>query len=117
VSDVAVHFTDKPTEITGTLFGADGKPAPEFFIVVFSTDRAFWIPQSRRVRSARPGNTGTFRIANLPPGEYYLCALTDLDSSAISSASSTFLETLAAASIKMALAEGQKVTQDVQVKR
>ena len=75
------------------------------------------LPQSRRVRSARPGTTGTFRIANLPPGEYYLCALTDLDSSQISSASSTFLEALAAASFKISLAEGQKLTQDVQVKR
>jgi hypothetical protein len=117
ISDVVVHFTDKPTEITGTLFGADGKPAPEFFIVVFSTDRTFWIPQSRRVRSVRPGTTGTFRIANLPPGEYYLCALTDLDARQISSAASTFLEALAAASFKVSLAEGQKLTQDVQVKR
>lgn len=117
VADVIVHFTDKPTEITGTLFGADGKPAPEFFIVVFSTDRTFWIPQSRRVRSVRPGNTGTFRIANLPPGEYYLCALTELDNREISSASSTFLEALAAASFKISLTEGQKLTQDVQVKR
>src|SRR5687768_3979255 len=75
--DLVVTFTDRPTEIAGTLQDTSGRPAPEYFIIVFPTDRALWKPASRRVQMTRPGNDGQF-LATMPPGEYHLAALNDV---------------------------------------
>lgn len=115
VTDTVVRFTDRPTEINGTLVDQAGRPAPQYFIVVFSADRTFWMPRSRRVRSLRPGNTGSFKITGLPPGEYFVCALTDLEPAQLYT--SAFLEPLMASSYKIALAEGEKKTQDLKLAR
>lgn len=115
VGGAVITFTDRPTELTGSLLDTTGKPALEYFIVAFPVDRALWVPGSRRVRSARPGNTGNFRIANLPPGEYYVCAMTDLEPNLLNTAA--YLEPLVAASIKLALAEGERKVQDLKIAR
>jgi hypothetical protein len=112
VGDAVVTFTDTPTEITGTLFDAAGQPTPQYFIMVFSTDRTMWRAYSRRVKYARPGNTGEFRVV-VPAGEYYVCALTDLDPYEMYS--STFLDPLAAAAMKITLADGEKRVQNLKV--
>ena len=115
VGGVVVTFTDSPTELTGSLLDTDGKPALEYFIVAFPVDPAYWTPSSRRIRSARPGNTGSFRIAGLPPGEYYVCAMTDLEPNMLYTP--RYLEPLAAASIKLTLGEGEKKVQDLKIAR
>ena len=38
VTDVVVTFTDRVTEISGTLLDAAGRPAPGYYVVLFSTD-------------------------------------------------------------------------------
>jgi hypothetical protein len=79
VRDVEVRFTDRPTEVSGDLLDAAGHPASEYFIIVFAADKTYWTPQSRRIQSARPASDGHFRVQNLPPGEYYIGAVTDVD--------------------------------------
>ena len=115
VGGAVITFTDRPTELTGSLLDTNGKPALEYFIVVFPMDRSLWTAQSRRVRSARPGNTGAFRIAGLPPGDYYVCAMTDLEPNLLNT--SAYLEPLVAASIKLNLTEGEKKIQDLKIAR
>ncbi len=113
VSGVVITFTDHPTELSGHLLDSKGKPTPEYWVVTFTTDRAFWTPGSRRVRTMRPDADGKFRMVGLPPGEYYMVALTDLDQADMSDA--TFLEQLAAASLKIRLADGEKKAQDLKL--
>jgi hypothetical protein len=74
-----ITFTDRASEITGMLKDAQGAPAPEAYAVAFSTDRAAWFFNSRRVAAVRPGRDGQFSIRNLPPGQYRLAAAADLD--------------------------------------
>jgi hypothetical protein len=109
---IVARFVDKPAQISGTLRDKTNAPAPGYFIVVFSTDRAMWNSGSRRVRQTRPGTDGTFAIP-LPPGEYYLCALTELDPSSLSDAS--FLEQLAPSAIKITLRESEVFQQDLKI--
>lgn len=116
VGGAVITFTDRSTELTGSLLDTDGKPALDYFIVAFPVDRSFWTPQSRRIRSARPGNTGSFRIAGLPPGDYYVCAMTDLEEQNLLY-TPAYLEPLIAASIKLSLTEGEKKTQDLKIAR
>lgn len=114
LAGVVVTFTDHPTELSGSLLDSNGKPAPGYWVVTFTTDRTMWTSGSRRVRTARPDARGQYRVVGLPPGEYYMVALTDLDPGDLSDAS--FFEQLAAASFKITLAEGEKKTQDLKLR-
>jgi hypothetical protein len=110
---LVVTFTDRSQPLSGTLVDAGGQPTSDYFIVAFSTERRFWTPGSRRVAQARPGNTGAFSITTLPPGEYYLCAVTDVDSNELYDA--VFLESLIRAASKVTLADGEQKVQNLKL--
>ena len=74
-----ITFTDRITELSGTIQDASGQPAPEYHVVVFARDKAYWAAQSRRIRTARPGVDGKYVMPNLPPGEYLMTAVTDME--------------------------------------
>jgi hypothetical protein len=113
IKDLVVTFTDKLSQISGTLQDASGKPVVGYPIVVFSTNRASWTFGSRRIAQAHPANDGTYKIQGLPAGEYYVCALTDLDPNDLYDP--VFLDQLAAASFKISLAEGETKVQDLKL--
>jgi hypothetical protein len=109
IDDMTVVFTDRPSEITGTLQDSTGRPATDYFIVVFSTNRAYWTPLSRRVMQTRAGTDGTYLLRNLPAGEYFLAALTDLAPGDTSDP--TFLGELATAAVKVTVTDGATTVQ------
>jgi hypothetical protein len=113
LSGVVVTFSKSATSISGHLIDAAGQPAPGYPIVVFSTTPSDWGAGSRRVVSAKPLSDGAYKITGLPPGEYYLCAVGDLDVNDLYDPS--FLEQLAAASFKLILADGEKKVQDLKI--
>ena len=113
ISGVVVTFTDRPTELTGALSDAIGRPAPGFYVVVFPADRKQWNPGSRRLPApARATSDGTFRFAGLPPGTYYMAAATEIDQTDL--ADTAFLEALAETAATVTLAEGERKKQDIQ---
>lgn len=72
---ITVTLTDRVTDLSGTIRGAEGSGA---YIVVFPADSTQWTP--RRMRSAQADLRGRFRIAGLPPGDRYLAvAVKELD--------------------------------------
>jgi hypothetical protein len=72
---VTVVLTDRITDLSGTVTGADASGA---FVVVFPADSGNWT--ERRVRSTQTDSRGRFRIVGLPPGERYLAvAVAELD--------------------------------------
>jgi hypothetical protein len=115
LADVSVTFSNRRSELSGTLQTSTGGPAPEYFVVAFSTDRTYWTEQSRRLKSVRPGTDGRFTFTGLPAGEYLIAALTDVDPDEWQSPS--FLEQLVPAAIKVGIASGARVTQDIRVVR
>jgi hypothetical protein len=108
-----IVFGDKTQELNGTIQDAMGNPTADFTIIVFSGDKSFWVPQSRRIASSRPGTDGKFTFRSLPPGDYRLTAVTDVEPGEWFNPD--FLEQLAAASIPVSLKEGEKKTQDIKV--
>jgi hypothetical protein len=64
---VTVLLTDRVTDLSGTIGGAEG---PGAYVVVFPADSTQWTP--RRMRSAQADARGRFRIVGLPPGQRYL---------------------------------------------
>jgi hypothetical protein len=114
LQNVVVTFTDQPTELAGTLMDGAGKPVAGFAIVVFSTNRASWFPGSRRISPAiQVSSDGKYRALGLPPGEYFLAALTDYEPGDLGDAS--FLEQIAAVAMKVTLGEGEKKPQDLKI--
>ena len=75
VANVALVFTDQQSEINGKVTDQQDVPSPDFTVLAFSTDPAFWRPQSRQIMTARPDQTGQYRIRGLPPGDYYVTAV------------------------------------------
>jgi hypothetical protein len=113
IKDLVVTFTDKLSEISGTLQDAAGKPVVGYPIVVFSTNRAAWTFGSRRIAQAHPASDGTYKVQGLPAGDYYVCALTDLDPADLYDPAC--LDQLAPASFKITLADGEKKTQNLKL--
>jgi protocatechuate 3,4-dioxygenase beta subunit len=115
ITGLTVAMTDQPTELTGTVLNAQGQPTSEYAVLAFSTDRALWTTAPRRVSgAARLSSDGKYRISGLPPGEYYLAVITDLTPGQLDDPS--FLESLIAAAVKVALGEGERKVQDYQVR-
>jgi len=46
--------------------------------VLFSSDSSRWYRQSQALRLERPSQNGEFRVGSLPPGSYYVVALSDV---------------------------------------
>jgi hypothetical protein len=112
IDDIVVTFTDRVTEISGHLLDQARKPAPDFHILVFPADRRLWSLGRDRLRpGVRPDASGRYRIVGLPPGDYLLAALSELQPDDF--ADPAFLEMLVPGSVKISLAEGEKKTQDV----
>jgi hypothetical protein len=113
LAGVEVTFTDRRSELSGTLQTGAGDAASDVFVIAYAADRRFWGPNARRVQAVRPGVDGKYAIKDLPPGEYLLAAVTDIDQNEWQDPA--FLERLQPLSIKVTIAEGEKKTLDLRV--
>jgi hypothetical protein len=113
VSNVNVEFTDKFTDLKGTLQSPTGQPTADFTVIVFPGDSRLWVPLGRRIRSGRPSTDGKFSFGGLPAGEYRIAAVTDVEPGAWYDPA--LLQQLLQASLSVRLVEGQPVVQDVRV--
>jgi uncharacterized protein (DUF2141 family) len=115
LAGVVITMTDRLTELNGTLTESTGKPGVDYTIIVASAETRFWTPGSRRVVTTRPGADGKYSFRNIPPGEYTIAAVTDLEPGG--QYDPEFLKALSGASIHVTLTEGTKKTQDLRVAR
>ena len=107
-------YSTRVTELSGTLQDAAGQPAPGFTVVVFPSDERFWTTSARRTQSARPATDGRYTFRALPPGDYRLIALTDVEPGQWFDPA--FLRQVAGASVPFTLGEGEKKVQDLRVR-
>lgn len=114
ISDFTITLGDTPTEFTGLLQDASGRPAADYFIVIFARDKARWTPESRWVTAIRPGTDGRFAVKGLPPGDYLVAALTDVQQGEWFLPD--FLSSLVPAAAPVKLSTGQKTVQDLQIR-
>jgi hypothetical protein len=110
--DVEVVLTDRVTEIIGGATDDRGRPAADYVVVAFATDRAQWYQQSRFLKNTLPARDAAFALRGLPPGQYYVAAIDrrlgaeeagELDNP-------EFLESLVAHATRVTLSEGQRTT-------
>ena len=113
ITGAVVSFTDQTQEVSGMLQDAQGRPAPDFTIIVFAADKRYWTTPSRRIRTNRPGTDGKFTVTGIPPGDYRIAALTDIGPSDANDPA--FLEQLVGASLPITVGAGEKKVQDLRI--
>jgi uncharacterized protein (DUF2141 family) len=111
---VTIQFGDRNTDLKGVLTDATGAPSSDYTVVIFPDDQRYWVPFARRMRSTRPATDGKFAFVGLPPGEYRIAAVTDVETGEW--LDPEFLRQLLPASISVRLADGQQTTQDIRVR-
>jgi hypothetical protein len=77
-ANVIVTLSDRASELSGVLRGAQGAPVPEQLVIAFSTNRDHWFHQSRRVTGALTDAGGAYSIRNLPAGDYLVATTAGL---------------------------------------
>jgi hypothetical protein len=113
--NVVVSMSDRHTELSGTLRTSTGQPGVDVFVIAFSTDRTMWGQGARRVRAVRPGADGHFSMPDLPPGDYLLGVVTDIDPEDWQNPA--LLDQLVPTSVNVTIGEGEKKVQDLQLGR
>ena len=113
LSNVAIVFTDKVTEVSGTITTESGAPMPDFTVLAFPTDTSLWRPQARQIMTTRPDQTGKYRIRGLPPSEYYLVTVDPTEQGEWFDPA--YLDAHRAGAARITLAEGDVKTQDFRV--
>jgi hypothetical protein len=113
--NVVVSMSDRHTELSGTLRTSTGQPEADVSVIAFSSDRTMWGPGARRVRAARPSADGHFSMPDLPPGDYLLGVVTDIDPEDWQNP--VLLGQLGPTSVKVTIGEGEKKVQDLQLGR
>lgn len=111
VTDAVFTFTNRTQELSGTLQDASKRPATDFTVVVFPVDKSLW-GSTRRVRTVRPDTNGKFAFS-LPSGAYRIAAVLDIGPEDLRDQS--LLEELAAASLAITIADGEKKVQDLRL--
>jgi hypothetical protein len=114
VSDLRIRFTDRPATIAGMARTVQGSVDPDAAVLIISADPTDWTnfgSTPRRLRNVRAGLDGSYRVAGLPPGEYFVAAIPEAEAGDWHDP--RVLRGAARTGIRVQLGDGQNVRQDV----
>ena len=103
-----IVLTDRLTGVSGMVVDRNGRTLPGYTVVLFSEDETRWTPSSRFLMSAQSSQTGQFRLANVPPGDYLAVAVQNLPFRAWTNAD--VLVRLQPIATKLNVSEGEQKT-------
>jgi hypothetical protein len=113
VRGLNVIFTDRVATLIGTVVtDTDANPAG-ISVIAFPSDEALWFPESRHIRTARADQAGAYRIVGLPPGDYLVVAVDDVEPGEWFDPA--FLERMTASAVKLRIGEGEQHARDLKV--
>ncbi len=114
IDNVTVVFTDRVSEINGTITDDRGVPITDYTVLAFPEDSRLWRPQARQIMTSRPDQNGKFQIRGLPAGRYYLAAVDP----AVAGEwfEPAFLEQHRAGATSLSLNDGDVKTQDFRMR-
>jgi len=115
VPTVVLTLTDRHSSLSGAFQDATGRATSDVTVLVFSANPAWWSATSRRVRVQRPGTDGKYSFADLPPGDYVLAAVTDMEPDPWRDPA--FLRSLVVGGVRVTIGEGEQKTQDLRIGR
>ena len=112
--DIEIVVSALGAAVSGRVTDDRAAPVSDYVVLLFSTFRDRWFPGSRWIRTGLPSQDGSYRIAGLPPGDYWVAAIDRVESTVggnLAPPESDLLEPLSARATRITLGEGQ--TQDV----
>jgi len=107
--------TDRRTSLGGSLQPATPRLPSEYTVVAFPVNRDWWAQPYRRVKAVRVAFDGQYQIQDLPAGEYFLAAMSDLAPDEWRDAE--FLALVAPAALRITIAAGEQKTQHLKIGR
>ncbi|MFI5178094.1 MAG: collagen binding domain-containing protein [Vicinamibacterales bacterium] len=115
VMDLLVTFTDRPTEIIGTVTDARYYPVATATVLAFPAESpgASAIRSPLRMRSTRATTAGVFHLIGLPIGDYYLVAVDDASSEGWQDPQR--LDALRALAVRVSIKNSDPKQQDLQM--
>ena len=113
VTDVNVIFSDKLSEIDGTVTDNQGDPITDYTVLAFPEDSSLWKPQARQIMTARPDQNGKYQLRGLPPGQYFLATIDPAQQGEWFEAA--FLDEQRPGATRVTLGDGDTKTQDFRI--
>lgn len=116
VNDVVIRFTDRPSQLSGTVSTEPGANDTELMVVVFPIDARGWTNYGltpRRLQSSNQDAGAPFTFTGLPDSEYYVAAIRQ--DAVRDWRDPAFLKKLAPLATRVKVAEGQKTTAALRV--
>ena len=113
-TDVEVVFSSGAASVTGRVVDARDRAVVDGSVMVFPTDTSRIYPGSRFLRLVRSGQGGRYSVPNLPPGDYWAVAVSDV---AADGQSADVLSGLIADARMITLADGKSTTVDLRLAR
>jgi len=116
VSDVVITFTDRPASLGGTVQVTERAARDGVAVIVFPADSKSWMDTGtnpRRMRKVAATDSGAYQVPGLPPGEYYVAAISEAAESDWQDPK--FLELLVATAAHVRIDDGEKATQNLRL--
>jgi hypothetical protein len=111
LDNVTIVLSDRMTEIDGTVRDSLGAPVQQLTVIAFSSDQQYWRANSRQIQAVHSDQNGVFKLRGLPPGEYEIIAIDDVEQGEWYDPA--FLERIRGGAKHISLTEGEKKTQDL----
>jgi hypothetical protein len=111
--NAVVTFSDQASELAGVVTDAQGNPLSDRYVIVFSSNKASWFFNSRRVAALRLGADGRYSIRNLPPGDYFCVVFDDIEQGEWFDPA--ILQKLSEGAARISLSENEKKQHDVKL--
>jgi hypothetical protein len=115
VEGLQVVFTRKRTDVSGLITNERNAPETDATVIAFSQDSSRWHYMSRFLRTARPSQDGRYSFRGLPPDDYFVVAVKDIEVGQWQDPE--FLESVRSSAKRLSLSEGEKKVEDLKVVR
>jgi carboxypeptidase family protein len=115
VEGLQITLTRKRTELSGNIIDASSRPETDATVIAFAQDAKRWTPGSRFIRTARTNQDGRYNLRGLPPEDYFVVAVRDIEPGEWQDPE--VLESLRDVAMQVSFNEGETKVQDLKTAR
>ena len=115
VEGLHVVLTRKRTELSGNIVDTNSRPDTDATVIAFAQDAKRWTAGSRFIRTARTNQDGRYNLRGLPPEDYYVVAIRDIEPGEWQDPE--VLESLREVAVRVTFNEGETKVQDLKTAR
>lgn len=114
ITEVRLALSDRRTSLEGRVLVSNTTSPSDYLLVLFPDDRTLW-KSVRRLHTTRPATDGHYAFNDIPPGEYRVALLDDLDTDVWRSPD--FMQALVPEAVPVTVTQGRQNTLDLSVRR